>query len=260
MQVRRLHASGGWSLLAVACRQGASGCGPTEVAAYNTFAFVRRGTFCVHRGGRRTVADPLTLIEFRRGDEYRVSHPTGCGDDSVELVCSDAAMDELRSDGQRAASPWLAWQLGILERRARRGLLDDLELEECASTMLARSPGRLRPRLASASHRKVEVAKLAMLSDPGRRWSLAELAREAGCSPYHLTRLFRRATGCALHRFLVLTRLARALDRILDGQQDLVALACDLGFASHSHLSAAFRSAYGMTPSAARATGAGASS
>jgi AraC-like DNA-binding protein len=93
------------------------------------------------------------------------------------------------------------------------------------------------------------------LSDPGRRWSLAELACQVGCSPFHLTRLFRRATGCALHRVLVLTRLALALDRILDGHRNLVALACDLGFASHSHLTASFRDAYGVTPNAARAAG-----
>jgi AraC-like DNA-binding protein len=253
MEIRRLHAAGEWKLLAVACRAGASGCGPTEVAAYSSFSLVRRGTFCVHRGTAATVADPLTLLEFRSGDEFRVSHPLRCGDDCLELACSDETMDELRSGERRSASPAVAWQLGNLARRARSGVVDDLELEECAASLRAPSRDRRTPRLAAASLRKVERAKLAMLSDPGRRWSLAELAREVGSSPYHLTRLFRRATGCALHRFLVLTRLALALDRVLDGHRDLVALACDLGFASHSHLAAAFRATYGVAPSRARA-------
>jgi len=253
MQIQRLHAAGEWTLLAVACREGASGRGPTEVAAYSSFSLVRRGTFCVHRGSRATVADPLTLLEFRRGDEFRVSHPLGCGDDCIELACSDETMDEVRSGEGRAASPAMAWQLGNLARRARRGVIDDLELEECAAALRAPSRGRMAARLSGASLHKVERAKLAMLSDPGRRLSLDTLAREVGCSPFHLTRLFRRATGYALHRFLVLTRLALALDRILDGHRDLVALACDLGFASHSHLAAAFREAYGVAPSTARA-------
>jgi AraC-like DNA-binding protein len=206
----------------------------------------------VHRGTAATVADPLTLLEFRSGDEFRVSHPLRCGDDCLELACSDETMDELRSGERRCASPAMAWQLGNLARRARHGVIDDLELEECAASLRAPSRGRPAPRLAAASLRKVERAKLAMLSDPGRRWSLAGLAREVGCSPFHLTRLFRQATGSALHRFLVHTRLALALDRILDGHRDLVALACDLGFASHSHMAAAFRETFGVTPSAAR--------
>jgi AraC-like DNA-binding protein len=256
MEILQLHASGGWTLLAVVCRErAASGRGPTEVAGYSSFSLVRRGTFCVHRGAIMTVADPLTLLEFRTGEDYRVSHPLACGDDCIELACSDQTMDELRSGTGRCASPATAWQLGKLQRRARQGLIDDLELEEIAALLLARPPRRLAPRLAPASRRKVEHAKLAMLSDPGRRWSLAELARQVGCSPFHLTRLFRRATGCTLHRFLVLTRLALALDRILDGHRNLVALACDLGFTSHSHLTASFRGVYGVTPNAARAAG-----
>jgi AraC-like DNA-binding protein len=255
MEIQHLHASGGWKLLAVACRESMPGRGPTEIAGYSSFSLVRRGTFCVHRGALTTVADPLTLLEFRTGEEYRVSHPLGCGDDCIELACSDQTMDELHSGSGRCASPSTAWRLGNLARRATQGLIDDLELEESAALLLARPPRPLAPRLAPASLRKVEYAKLAMLSDPGRRWSLAELARQASCSPFHLTRLFRRATGCALHRFLVLIRLALALERILDGHRDLVALACDLGFASHSHLATAFRDAYGVTPSAARAAG-----
>jgi AraC-like DNA-binding protein len=252
MKIQQLHQSGGWTLLAVSCREHLAGRGPTEVAAYSSFSLVRRGTFCVHRGVSTTVADPLTLLEFRTGEEYRVSHPLACGDDCIELACSDEAMDELRAGSIRCASASTAWRLGNLERRARQGLLDDLEMEESAASILARQSRRHALRLAPASRRKVEQAKLTLLSDPGRRWSLAELAREVGCSPYHLTRLFRRATGYALHRFLVLTRLAIALDRILDGHRDLVALACDLGFASHSHLTSAFRETYGVTPAVAR--------
>jgi AraC-like DNA-binding protein len=43
-------------------------------------------------------------------------------------------------------------------------------------------------------------------------------------------------------------RLARALD-LLEGDVDLSSLAQDLGFSSHSHFAAAFRQAYGRTPS-----------
>jgi AraC-like DNA-binding protein len=260
VETRHLHASGGWSLVTVACREGASGRGREEIASYSSFSLVRRGTFRVHRGAATVVADPLTLLEFRRGESYRVSHPLDCGDDCIELGCPDEAIDELHTGSRRTASAAAAWQLGMLACRAKRGVVDDLELEETAASLLFRPGRRLASRLTAASRRRVERAKLALLADPGRRWSLAALAREAGCSPFHLTRLFRRGTGLALHRFLVEARLALALDRMLEGHRDLVALACDFGFSSHSHLTAAFRAVYGETPSAARARALGASS
>ena len=43
-------------------------------------------------------------------------------------------------------------------------------------------------------------------------------------------------------------RLARALD-LLPGCEDLTGLGLDLGFSSHSHFSAAFKEAYGRSPS-----------
>ena len=45
-----------------------------------------------------------------------------------------------------------------------------------------------------------------------------------------------------------LERLARALD-LLAQYDDLTTLSLDVGFSSHSHFSAAFREAYGRTPS-----------
>ena len=48
-------------------------------------------------------------------------------------------------------------------------------------------------------------------------------------------------------------RLREALGRIRDGHDDLAALADELGFSSHSHLSANFRRTFGVAPSSARA-------
>jgi len=47
-------------------------------------------------------------------------------------------------------------------------------------------------------------------------------------------------------------RLARALDLLAD-HEDITALALGLGFSSHSHFTAVFRSELGMTPSSYRA-------
>ena len=72
-------------------------------------------------------------------------------------------------------------------------------------------------------------------------------AAETRGSPVYLTQVFQQVEGLPLYRYLLRLRLARALD-LIPQREDIAALAQDLGFSSHSHFSAAFRQAYGMTP------------
>ena len=58
---------------------------------------------------------------------------------------------------------------------------------------------------------------------------------------------FQQVEGVPLYRYHLRLRLARALDRVMD-YQDMSALAQDLGFSSHSHFAAAFKQAYGRSP------------
>jgi len=60
--------------------------------------------------------------------------------------------------------------------------------------------------------------------------------------------VFQQVEGLPLYRYQLRLRLARALD-LLPQHDDLTALSLDLGFSSHSHFSAAFRQAYGRSPS-----------
>ena len=63
-----------------------------------------------------------------------------------------------------------------------------------------------------------------------------------------LTQLFHAVEGVPLHAYLTGLRLARALAE-LPHTDDLTELALELGFSSHSHFSARFRRAFGLTPS-----------
>jgi AraC-like DNA-binding protein len=99
--------------------------------------------------------------------------------------------------------------------------------------------------------RLVDRVKQALAADLSRRWTLAEVAAEVGGSPVYLTQVFQRVEGVPLYRYQLGLRLARALD-LLQRYDDLSALAQELGFSSHSHFSAAFRRAYGRSPSAFR--------
>jgi AraC-like DNA-binding protein len=109
-------------------------------------------------------------------------------------------------------------------------------------------PGRATRRRAEV----VEATQLIIASQSSARWSLHALARRIGCSPFHLAHVFRDVVGVSIHQYQMRARLGGALDDLLDSERGLSAIAVDAGFAHHSHFSAAFRRAFGITPSALR--------
>jgi len=78
--------------------------------------------------------------------------------------------------------------------------------------------------------------------------SLAEMAAQVGLSPCHLTRLFKRETGQALHQFVIQQRVERARQMVLGGRVPLKDIALQVGFADQSHLTRHFRRVLGVTP------------
>lgn len=83
--------------------------------------------------------------------------------------------------------------------------------------------------------------------------SLGGIARLLGVTPAHLARSYRAVTGRSMHARLTALRMACAMNRLADAAPDLTGLALDLGYASHSHFTEAFRRKVGIPPSAFRA-------
>jgi AraC-like DNA-binding protein len=84
--------------------------------------------------------------------------------------------------------------------------------------------------------------------------SLSEVAREVESSVFHLARVFKTRTGFSLHAYRNQLRLRAALERLAEPGVDLIDIALDLGFSSHSHFTETFRRSFGKTPSAVRAS------
>jgi AraC-like DNA-binding protein len=87
---------------------------------------------------------------------------------------------------------------------------------------------------------------------PAANWSVTKLAEVASLSPFHLCHVFREMTGTSIYNYVLRERLALALDAVLDGGENLTAIALDAGFASHSHFTAHFRRFFGCSPTALR--------
>jgi AraC-like DNA-binding protein len=238
-----------------------------ECATATHLVFPYRGLFLRHVGSTQSVADANHVLLFNAGQDYQVSHPATGGDACLSLSISQPLLRELAPAEllQRRDEPVFHSQSLRIDGRAqvlvallRHSLhhcnIEPLEAESLALTLVCRSLGPRTAHAPGASHarqRLVDRAKLLLASDLTRRWTLAEIAADVGGSAVYLTQAFQQVEGMPLYRYHLRLRLAHALDRIADCE-DVAALALDLGFSSHSHFSAAFRQAYGRTPTAFR--------
>jgi len=84
---------------------------------------------------------------------------------------------------------------------------------------------------------------LAHLDEP---IEVAALAKVAGRSPFHFSRVFSRSVGVSPHRYVVHLRLQRAIELAREGRSSLAEIAVHTGFADQSHLSRWVRRVHGV--------------
>jgi AraC family transcriptional regulator len=235
-----------------------------ECTATTQLVFPYRGVYVRHLGSDQAVAEANQVLFFNASEGYRISHPVQGGDASLTLIISEPVLRELAPPTFLRDSPTLAFRqqrrrideraqvlVALLGHSLRHYIAEPLEAESLALTLVQRTLGPRTTHAAGASVGRqllVDRAKLVVTSDLGRRWTLSEVAAEVRCSPVYLTQVFQQVEGLPLYRYQLRLRLARALD-LLAQCDDLTALGIDLGFSSHSHFSAAFREAYGRSPS-----------
>ncbi|TIH19190.1 AraC family transcriptional regulator [Marinifilum sp. JC120] len=80
-----------------------------------------------------------------------------------------------------------------------------------------------------------------------RNLSLAELAELAGCTEFHLIRIFRSHKGLPPHSFLIQLRLEKAR-ALIAANSSIADTAAQCGFSDQSHLTRLFKIRYGLTP------------
>lgn len=242
------------------CRQQSA----EECTTSTQLVFPYRGVYVRHLGDDQAVAEANQVLFFNADEAYRISHPVAGGDASLTLVIGEPQLSELAPRAYLRGGPKLAFRrqrlrvdartqvlVALLRHSLCHGIAETLEAESLALTLVQRALGPRTSHAVGASfgrQRLVDRVKLVLAGDLARRWTLAEIAAELRCSPVYLTQIFQQVEGLPLYRYQLRLRLARALD-LLAQYDDLTTLALDLGFSSHSHFSAAFRAAYGRSPS-----------
>jgi len=235
-----------------------------ECSTLTHLVFPYRGVYVRHLGHDQAVGEANQVLFFNAGESYRVSHPVPGGDANLTLVISEPLLREIapRSFLHPGAALVFRQQrlrvdartqalVAMLRHSLRENIAEPLEAESLTLTLVQRALGPRTTHAAGATigrRRLVDRAKLVLTSDLARRWTLAEIASEVRCSPVYLTQVFQQVEGLPLYRYQLRLRLARSLD-LLAEYDDLTTLSLELGFSSHSHFSAAFREAYGRSPS-----------
>lgn len=264
-EVNSLLDTGTVELRDVCCSGACRHRGPEECPASTHLVFAYRGVYLRHVGSDQAVADANHVLFFNAGEGYQVSHPIGGSDASLSLAVADDLLSELapkpilndrgiaafRRQYQRI-DPRAQTLVALLRHCLDHGTIEPLEAESLALTLVCRSLGPRTSRecrATYASRRLADRVKVLLAGDLSRRWTLTDIAAEIRSSSVYLTQVFQRVEGIPLYRYHLRLRLARALD-LIARCDDLSALAADLGFSSHSHFSAAFRQAYGRSPTA----------
>jgi len=214
----------------------------------------------------RVVADRTRVLLYNRGTRYRREALNRQGDRSLWIAFNDQILED--AGGNSRQQPFdkqveslplnLYLEVRRLYLRLGSGDADPLEVEVAATEWLAqivRAPAQ-KPHLATArQQRAVAAADAHLARNYANTVHLDEVARAAACSPFHLSRVFRRLRGIGLHQHLLQLRLREAVDRLQDNRDSLTDIAMGLGFSSPSHFSTCFRDSLGVSPHRFRQNG-----
>ncbi len=224
-----------------------------------------RGVFAWHVGGEDVIGDANQVLFVAGNESYRMSNPFPDG--YGELIVTPR-VDVLAELARMHGTPLSRHPL-FRQRRARASrriqllrarflhwarhamVVDELRAEEVVLRILRATfddTSAPATTCGAVTARLIRRTKVFLEAELGNRILLEDIGRAVGASPTYLTDLFRRVEGTSLHRYLTQLRLARALLE-LPHANDLTTVALEVGFSSHSHFSAAFRNAFGCTPS-----------
>jgi AraC-like DNA-binding protein len=235
--------------------------------------FVRRGSYARRTADGEFLVDVNHVAFFNADEAPRFTHP--CGDCNAGLTVrvspeiltlALAGIDTERATGHRLFPLPFAMTsprchllqnllVGVLYRHQK--LADALAVQEMLVALVREAMGSLyRPAIGSnfakSSAKRVATIRHHLLEHWAERLTLAELARVAGCSVWHLCSIFRAEVGLSVHAYIKRLRLRHALEFIDNDEANLTRLALECGFSSHSHFTSAFKREFGTTPSSMR--------
>jgi AraC family transcriptional regulator len=218
------------------------------------------------------LVDATVALDLPERTTYRMRQPIlhSVAVVSLSEACASSlsccASRASRSSHARAALRTVPVSLQWILRSAN-SQTTELAAEESlmhAAAVLTNAPDETRDaqRLTVSAARSVSRAREFLCEHFRDNISLQSIAHAAHSSPFHLARAFKSRYGITLFAQRERLRIVAAMQALASRsgvdcntrREDMTALALELGYASHSHFSAAFKRATGYTPSSLRRT------
>lgn len=263
---RALYSGNGLSVVNYRCSAGPRDRPFAERHRRHSLSLVRRGSFSYCCEGRLFELAAGSVMVGRRGDEYRCSHEHhGQGDECLSFQfepaladCADVERGAWRC-GTLAPDPALA-VLGGLAQAVADGRSavswDEVGLLLIDHLLKHAEESPPAPAALPASTRRRAVQAALWIDEHSRdAIELADAARAADLSPFHLVRLFSRLFGVTPHQYLIRCRLRDAASLLADPTTSVTDVAFVVGFGDLSNFVRTFGCAAGLSPSRFRSLG-----
>lgn len=234
-----------------------------------SIAVVSAGTFQYRSAVGRELLTPGSLLLGNPGRTFECGHEHAAGDRCVAFSYAPECFERMTaraarsSAGPRFRSARLppVRRLAPLIARVCAGLAqggraawEELGVELAGQALELVGGVTTSPAAPRGAEARVSRVVRRIESRSSAPHPLGELAQEAGLSPYHFLRLFRRLTGVTPHQFLLRLRLRDAALALASGRVRVIEVALDAGFGDLSNFNRAFRSEFGVSPRIYRAT------
>jgi AraC-like DNA-binding protein len=217
-------------------------------------AFASFGSWQIDSRRGHGEVTPGSVLVAEGGAEHDCRHPAGI-DDRMLCVLYQKEIDP----GPELVVPQVAALHSVrrsLVAELRRADPDQGEVE--ALSLMLPEVVREAPRggRGPGARSRMLAARLRARADAGYRDPELDLVAEAlavGLTRTRFVHVFRDVVGITPHRYVVELRASHAARLLLSSSMPVTDVCYDSGFGSMPGFQAAFRAAYGMTPSAYRA-------
>lgn len=206
---------------------------------------------------RRQPGQRHRFITIEFSPSYARRRLAGC-DGALHPVVEKFVLDDSKSTGLGQVQRLTAEQEQLIAQmqspstpQAARPLWYEAKVLQAMAEFFFQRPAEdelfcdRQKRLARERVARVAAILSQNLSEPP---SLEEIGRRAGCSPYHLSRVFSHETGLTIPQYLRKLRMERAAALLQSGKYNVTEAALEVGYSSLSHFSQAFCQTMGCCP------------